>query len=573
MSHFIVKFFFIIFTIVMMFGAKLINGNNEELFTALVHMEKLLQTEKHIVQNLNSYIQYEEQRLSNLRQLAYHYNQLNMIASQDTHAYLSNPVNAYLLVKRLTTDWKLVEYLTFNADRKDLIELLQQNETFPSSEDLSGAAEALLRLQDTYKLDTSLLADGVIPIRDKRGLKSSEYLNPSITSMSLTGNDCYELGRQAYSNEDFHHTILWMREALNRIDNEQMNQLQTRVDILEHLAFSSYKLGYNKEALRYTMEILEIEPDHERALGNLQYFDSETPYYNVAIKPQKGDIGNDMVVSENTIAESNWPVEETERETYEALCRGENRISERIRSQLVCFHLDTSKSWDPYLTLTRVKVEEAFKRPQIVIFHEFMSDYESQIVKELAEPKLRRATVQNYFTGNLETAKYRISKSAWLTNREHRVVELISRRIEAITNLDMSTAEELQVVNYGIGGHYEPHYDFARREERNAFKSLGTGNRIATWLNYMSDVTAGGATVFPQLGVTVWPKKNTAAFWYNLHKSGDGDLLTRHAACPVLLGSKWVSNKWIHERGQEFRKPCGLRQSETNFIYDTIKLP
>lgn len=77
----------------------------------------------------------------------------------------------------------------------------------------------------------------------------------------------------------------------------------------------------------------------------------------------------------------------------------------------------------------------------------------------------------------------------------------------------MSTAEELQVVNYGIGGHYEPHFDFARREEKDAFKSLGTGNRIATWLNYMSDVEVGGATVFPILGVTVWPRKGSAAFW------------------------------------------------------------
>lgn len=33
---------------------------------------------------------------------------------------------------------------------------------------------------------------------------------------------------------------------------------------------------------------------------------------------------------------------------------------------------------------------------------------------------------------------------------------------------------------------YKPHYDFARREEINAFKSLNSGNRIATVLYYVS---------------------------------------------------------------------------------------
>ena len=44
--------------------------------------------------------------------------------------------------------------------------------------------------------------------------------------------------------------------------------------------------------------------------------------------------------------------------------------------------------------------------------------------------------------------------------------------------------------------------------------------------------------------------------WARIHS--DSTVLGRCLACPVLIGNKWVANKWVHERGQEFRRPCSL---------------
>ena len=55
--------------------------------------------------------------------------------------------------------------------------------------------------------------------------------------------------------------------------------------------------------------------------------------------------------------------------------------------------------------------------------------------------------------------------------------------------LNLTSAEELQVQNYGIGGHYEPHFDYGRKGEDGA-----RGNRLATFMLYLSDVQAGGST-------------------------------------------------------------------------------
>ncbi|KAJ1521335.1 hypothetical protein ONE63_003011 [Megalurothrips usitatus] len=521
-----------------------------ELYTALADMEELLETEGVLIQSLSTFIKAQEDMLNRLKRYQSDLSREHERAGQDVQSYLSNPINAYTLVKHLTTDWKDIESILDDSKIKEFQYNISNYHAvlkFPTDEDLNGAAVALMRLQDTYKLDTSAVARGLI--------NGVQY------STALTAGDCFELGRQSYNNKDFYHTVQWMTEALQRYDEEN-NKTITKADILEYLAFSTYMEGNVHTALEMTDELLTLVPNHNRAIGNRVYYLQDISQR--ALQKKKGEDGEassglnsqPLTVSEKKLGD----IEELpERELYERLCRGEVTMSPAKQARLKCRYIHKD---NPFLFLARLREEEACLSPRIVLYHNVLADAEIETIKHLAQPRLKRATVQNYKTGELEVASYRISKSAWLREEEHHHIATVVQRVEDMTGLTCTTAEELQVVNYGIGGHYEPHFDFARRGEKNAFKSLGTGNRIATTLFYMSDVPQGGATVFPHLRVALYPQKGTAAFWFNLHRNGEGDYRTRHAACPVLTGSKWVSNKWLHERGQELLRKCGLTENE-----------
>ncbi|XP_025069953.1 prolyl 4-hydroxylase subunit alpha-1 isoform X5 [Alligator sinensis] len=435
-----------------------------DFFTSIGHMTDLINTEKDLLTSLKDYIKAEESKLEQIKKWAEKLDQLTDTATKDPEGFLGHPVNAFKLMKRLNTEWAELENLVLK-DMSDgfISNMTIQRQYFPNDEDQTGAAKALLRLQDTYNLDTDTLSRGNLP-----------------------------------------------------------------------------------------------DPEHQRANGNLKYFEYIMSKEKEANKSTT-EADNQTDVESKTKKKGRAKDYLPERRKYEKLCRGEGvKMTPKRQKSLFCRYYDGNGN--PRYILGPVKQEDEWDKPRIVRFLDIISDEEIATVKELAKPRLRRATISNPITGVLETAHYRISKSAWLSGYESPVISRINTRIQDLTGLDVSTAEELQVANYGVGGQYEPHFDFGRKDEPDAFKELGTGNRIATWLFYMSDVSAGGATVFPEVGASVWPKKGTAVFWYNLFPSGEGDYSTRHAACPVLVGNKWVSNKWIHERGQEFRRPCSLSE-------------
>ncbi|CAB4058383.1 P4HA [Lepeophtheirus salmonis] len=495
-------------------------SGSDGIFTSNEDLRQLIYTKSVVLQSVEKYIKEEESRIQRLKGYVEQYNKY--LGSADGHEedFVSNPLNSFILIKKLTSDFNDVydlikETSNLNKFSENITDSRESNK-WPTDEDLKGAASALIRLQEVYKINT----------RDMRNGR----LNGVDYGPQLTAHDCFELGRQTYNEGDHYRTEIWMTEALSRYDEEDE------------------KNCFQRRYIRFTNLLLKELPNHPRAIGNKLYYENaimESGGSGPSLdgSQRKGDDGLDELKEDAVLKEGTGSNAEEllypETVRYQRLCRGESNEKKKFDRDLKCF-LDFGKH--PFMKIAPIKAEKLYSKPDIYIFHNVISDNEIETIKNMANPRFKRATVQNAKTGELETANYRISKTAWIKSEENDVVKGIYQRVHDVTGLNMETSEELQVSNYGIGGHYDPHFDFARKK-KDAFSSLGTGNRIATWLFYESEVEQG-------------------VFWFNLYRNGEGNEDTRHAACPVLKGTKWVSNFWIHERGQEFTRPCALTPFE-----------
>ncbi len=73
------------------------------------------------------------------------------------------------------------------------------------------------------------------------------------------------------------------------------------------------------------------------------------------------------------------------------------------------------------------------------------------------------------------------------------------------------------------------------------------GQRVGTFVIYLSDVEAGGCTVFPALGLEVRPKKGSAVFFANVDADGTPDRKTLHGGQVMTRGVRDIATTWLRE--------------------------
>lgn len=239
------------------------------------------------------------------------------------------------------------------------------------------------------------------------------------------------------------------------------------------------------------------------------------------------------------------------------LCSGYEFRSKEQEKDLRCFYADNGDYW---LKLGPVKTELMNRDPWIVVFRELLFSNECDNVTEFLGPTLNfppgrmvRSSSTNDWT----------MKNTWPTEAHNVVLEKFTRRVEHLMDIKANSfkneSDNFMCGNYGIGGHYGTHPDFSDYDEAKFLIPGDRVNRISTVMMVLQAPVAGGATVFPYIGAPVYPEQGSAVAWYNLRSSGVPHQLTRHCACPVLYGQKWIGNKWIGYTPQILNKPCDLK--------------
>ncbi|CAM2726570.1 unnamed protein product [Rotaria socialis] len=376
----------------------------------------MLDTVVELTKQLKTYLEEENKRMDHITKF------LNLIESQVSRAkgneekYFSNPINSYLFIKHLTIEWNHIKTMV----SPDLSKIIDKQWLFPSFED---------------------------------------YI----------GHDCYVIGRAALATKDFYHALMWLQEALDRIDQENNTTLISKINILNNLVHATFQQGNIEHALALVEEILSIG-NQQYIQGMLKRKKSKIHYESLINKrtliaeeqeivdfkttDDTDFIGNSLKQSsiqyvsmnnKNFQVKNQRPgtnLELKSRQAFEEICRQQHaQLSKKRQATLFCRYRHTNH---PYLILRPVKEEKVLDEPAVFLFHDVVSDSDIEKIKALAVPRLQRALVRNAATNTITPTNDRISKSAWLRDEDSPVIARLPQLISALTNLTMETAEEIQ---------------------------------------------------------------------------------------------------------------------------------
>lgn len=475
------------------------------------------------------------------------------------------------------------DHLTSNRLWKGSLSV-PQNLTFGDGNDFHGAVKGLVFLHDTYSFDLNQFAKGVILVKNyPKGRLKIPHGHP------LAFDDFRRLAKQAFALKFYDRAIEFMRMVLKLLP-EQHGLSKTEVEAIHKIkrdliTLNNQNLYQSGQTIHSNFKILPyIVTDNLKRK-----------------KTQPDFVQNDDLIHLNGFGRF-------ERDAhFRRVCNGQMSQRNPLEPQK-CHFLHHH---NPYLRLGPFKIEVASKAPLIMVFHDFLTKSELEFLIEYSRPRLSRGRFYNPYNQALDaglnegkkvTRIVQKSVQCWIGDLEYQTYHdnldeferdfnytihfpnlfRLTQRMELATGLNTTAkyaTTEYQTTNYGLGGlcetHYDPHgyIEGVQLPPHPKFKRyLKWGDMMATVMGWLEDVEAGGATGFTDPGneVLIWPRKGSVAFWFGLDRKGHRDKRLLHGGCPILKGSKWILNKWIHYYDQFNKVPCSLNPDDVVLPFEGI---
>lgn len=195
----------------------------------------------------------------------------------------------------------------------------------------------------------------------------------------------------------------------------------------------------------------------------------------------------------------------------------------------------------------QVNVILSMRQPRLLVFADLLSHEECDSLIDAARNRLTRSLTVALGDGTEEQHVDRSSHGMFFTRGEIPIVQCIERRIAHLLEWPEENGEGLQILQYLPGAEYKPHYDYFEPGEPGTPTLIQRGGqRVATLIIYLNEPKRGGATVFPEAGMEVVPRRGHAVFFS--YERPHASTKSLHGGTPVLEGEKWIATKWLRER-------------------------
>ncbi|KMZ06868.1 prolyl 4-hydroxylase subunit alpha-2 isoform X1 [Drosophila simulans] len=503
---------------------------------SVVNMDDLLNMEDYLVSKLEGYTEKLFQKAKTIRwgieQMREQLEQRKMEPSSDLF-------NRYSFIRHMQADWLMWKrYLDKPVIRDELNYRKVENLKMPQGLDLFDASEAIRRMQATYGMLSNDIAKGFLD-----GVQYNSTLAPI---------DCLAMGRHLMNQSRWTISEQWILAGIKAHDRKgpqtEMMLLRgpTKAELFRTLGKVRFEMRNTEGAVKAYEDALKQSPHDQEIFQEYQHLKKVLT----------------LSLSEPIREEPNDDNEEME---LPHCCSGRCERPQKLKRLYCVYNCITA----PFLRLAPIKTEILSVDPFVILLHDMVSPTEGALIRSSSKNQILPSETVNA-ANEFEVAKFRTSKSVWFDSDANEATLKLTQRLGEATGLDMKHSEPFQVINYGIGGVFESHFDTSLADEDRFVN--GYIDRLATTLFYLNDVPQGGATHFPGLNITVFPKFGTVLMWYNLHTEGLLHVRTMHTGCPVIVGSKWVVSKWIDDKGQEFRRPCLRSHLDSKYLSSIEKI-